>query len=396
MTSANLNLDPNGQSNLSAKEPNQSAFYNVEGLTPQPFPDAPPSFLISGVIALRRFLIKLADLLIPADAALFERAIGIGPTQIIGALARHRVADLLLNGPLSAKELAEKTNTNVDAMHRMMRAAATTGVFRILSNGKFANNRLSLALRSGQMSRAREFAEYFASGSNCAAYCAFEHTLRSGQDGFIHANKMDLWEWFDAHPEERETFAQMMMGVTIGETPMVAKLYPFNEIKRLCDVGGGRGALLSELIIRFPHLEGVLFDCEGVIESAKPLLKARGVENKVETVVGNFFEEVVSGCDAYLLKNVMHDWDDERCGTILQNCRRAMKPGNRLLLVEIIVEPNDSSNFGSLRDVHVMAVCTGGRERSVADYKRLLETSGFKFTRVFKSPIISVVEGLAG
>jgi len=369
--------------------------HDTSGLTPATFPAVPPGFVIRMVIALRRFLVSLADLVIPPEAALFERVTGIAHTQILGAIARHRIADILVDGPLNARELADKTQTNADAMHRIMRAAATTGVFRIRPDGRFENNRLSLALRSGQIGRAREFAEYFGSASNCAAYCALEHTLQTGQDGFEYANKMDLWQWFDAHPHEREVFAQMMMGVTIGETPMVANLYPFNEIKRLCDVGGGRGALLSELLIRFPHLQGVLFDCAGVIDSAKPLLAARGVSDRVETVVGNFFEAVVPGCDAYLLKNVMHDWDDGRCRTILKACRNAMGAGNRILLVEIIVEPNDATNFGSLRDVHVLTVCTGGRERSVAEFQGLLESAGFKFQRVFHSPIISVVEGIA-
>jgi len=337
--------------------------FDVQGITDKPMPNAVPGVVIGFVLWLRRFFIKLADLVVPADAVLFERCTGIAQTQIFGALARWEIADLLSKGPMNAKAIAEHVGANEDAVHRILRAACTVGVFKMNGAGEFENNRLSKALISGQATRAKEFAEYFASQSNSKSYLEIDHILKTGADGFEHTNGMDLWDWFDAHPEERETFAQMMMGVTFSEAPMVAKLYPFNEIKRLCDVGGGRGGLISELAIRYPHLECVLFDCEGVIESAKPLLEARNVSDRVETVVGNFYEKIVPGCDAYILKNVMHDWDDGRCITILKKCHEAAKPGDRVLLVEIIVEPNDRANFGSLRDVHVLTVCTGGGYR---------------------------------
>lgn len=390
MSHDNAHSAPLRDNNATPATPHDNA-----GLTSHPFPNAAPGFAIQLVISLRRMLLKLADWIIPADAAVFERAIGIGQTQVIGAIARHRIPDLLLDGPLTAADIAARTGTHPDAMHRTLRAAATSGIFRLMQDGRFANNRLSLALRSGQITRAREFAEYFSSAANCAAYCAFEHTLRTGQESFAPTLGLDLWEWFDAHPEDREIFAQTMMGVTISEAPMVARLYPFENIQRVCDVGGGRGTLLSELLIRFPHLQGVLFDRAGVIASAKPLLAARGVNERVETVVGDFFEHMIPGCDAYLLKNVLHDWNDERCKTILQKCRAAMQIGQRLLVVEVVVEPNDHTNFGAFRDIHVMVVCNGGRERSLAEYRKLLESTGFEYTHVYPSPIISVIEAIA-
>ena len=369
--------------------------HDVSALSHQPFPNAPPRLLIRFVLGLRRFLQRLADRVVPADAAVCEYSMGVGFTAVLGALTRLGIADILAESPMNARQLAEATGCNADAIHRAMRAAVTSGFFSLSKSGVFSNNRMSIALRKERLSRTREFVEYISSKSNCAAYLEMDHILKTGEDGFMLANKADLWEWFDTHPRERENFAQAMMGVTIGETPMVARLYPFGDIKRLCDLGGGRGALLSEIVIRYPHIEGVLFDCEGVIESARPLLKARGVEDRIELVVGNFFESVVPGCDAYLLKNVLHDWDDQRCEVILSNCRKVMQPGYKILLVEIILERNDTTNFASYRDIHVMTVCTGGRERSPEDYARLLGKADFTMTRVFRSPIISVIEGQA-
>jgi hypothetical protein len=149
---------------------------------------------------------------------------------------------------------------------------------------------------------------------------------------------MTLWQWFDEHTDEREIFAHAMMGLTVGDAPVIAKLYPFREIVPVCDVGGGRGTLLSELLIRHPHLKGVLCEGPGVLESARTLFEARGVLDRVDLVPGTFFESVPTGADAYLLKNVLHDWDDATCVKILRVVRAAAAPGARLLVAESLVE----------------------------------------------------------
>jgi hypothetical protein len=366
----------------------------IAGLSASPYPNAPPGFVIRLVIALRRFLQSLADRVVPAHVALFELATGMASTQLLGAVARHRVADLLASGPLTADEIAARIGTHAETTHRCLRALATQGVFTLDGEGRFANNRLSRALVSGRLDRTRQFIEYFASGSNCAAWCDVERTLATGKNAFERVHGQSVWEWFDRHPEERETFAQSMMGMTVSDAPVVAAIYPFQEIRRLCDVGGGRGTLLSELLIRHPHLEGVLCDGPGVIELARPLLERRGVAGRVQTVPGNFFEEVPIGCDAYVMKSILHDWDDARSRQILARVRRAMQPGHKLLLVESLLEKNATA-FAALADVQMMMVCSDGRERSRGEFGRLLESCGYRLGRVYETPTVSVIEGVA-
>jgi hypothetical protein len=207
---------------------------------------------------------------------------------------------------------------------------------------------------------------------------------------------MSVWDWFEHHPDERETFARTMMGGTITAAPTIAAAYPWREVKRVCDVGGGRGTLLSELLIRHPHLEGMLCDAAGVLDSARVLLDKRGVLSRVQLVPGSFFDTVPSGADAYVLKNILHDWDDARSLHILSVVRRAMQKGQRLVIAEAIVEPNDAHNFGALADVQMMTVCSDGRERSREEYARLLEQSGFSLGRVnTASPLMHVLEAIA-
>ncbi len=152
---------------------------------------------------------------------------------------------------------------------------------------------------------------------------------------------------------------------------------------------------MSELLIRHPHLQGVLCDGPGIIVSARQLLERRGVEARVELVAGSFFDKLPAGADAYLLKNVLHDWDDDRSGKILGVCRQAMAPGARLVVVEQLTGRNQTDSFGALSDVQMLVGCDDGRERSREDFERLFKQSGFRLGRVFPSPTVSVIEGLA-
>jgi hypothetical protein len=364
-------------------------------LGPQRLPNAPPAFLLRFGMGLRRALLRLADLLTPSHIALMERSIGLAYTSMLAVVARLGVADLLESGPRSAEELAQHTRVNTDALLRVLQTLVSVGIFRRLSDGRFANNRLSRALEGGRLDRMREWTTYFGSQSNVAAWNDLERTLRTGHNAFERVFGKDVWQWFDEHPDEREMFAQAMMGITVADAPVVATLYPFHEIGTLCDVGGGRGTLLSELLVRNPQLRGMLVDAKGVLESARELLSRRGVSERVELCPGSFFEYVPEGADAYMLKNVLHDWDDARCKIILTTVRRAMKPGQRLLLVEILAPRHDRDHVSAFVDVHMMVVCTDGRERSFAELSALLRATGFDSPRLFPFPTTNVIEAVA-
>jgi hypothetical protein len=186
-----------------------------------------------------------------------------------------------------------------------------------------------------------------------------------------------------------------MMSITILGAAGIATSYPFSDHQKICDVGGGRGTLLSEVLLHHPSVRGVLVDAPGVLESAKTLLGTRGVADRVELVPGSFFESVPKGADAYLLKNVLHDWDDARARTILETIRRAMDTGKRLLVIEEVIEEG-TEHHASMVDLHMMMVCSEGRERGRADFDRLFAETGFKSGRAFVTPTtMQVIEAVA-
>jgi hypothetical protein len=360
------------------------------------FPDAPPAGVVRALLWLRGAVTKLAKALGPADLCVFEQATAGALLFALGALVRSGVPEALRGGPLSAEQLAERTDLNADALFRTLRCAALQGYFRLRSDGRFEHNSRSRALCGGSLSRSREFLLYFSSGSNLAAWADYEHVLKTGRSPFDHVHGMNVWQWFEEHSDEREMFAHSMMGISVADAPVIARIYPFRELSSVCDVGGGRGTLLSELVIRHPHLRGVLYESQGVLDSARPLLEARGVLHRVLLSPGSFFEHVPSGFDAYLLKNILHDWDDERCAAILRNVRAAAGQGGRVLIAESLVERYSQHPLGVPADLQMMVACSEGRERSRAEFESLLRKSGFKLGRVFTYPTISVIEGVLG
>jgi len=359
------------------------------------FPDAPPAGVVRALLWLRGAVSRLAKALGPAELCVFEQAAAASQLLVLGALVRSGIPDALSAGPLSAEQLAERTGLHADALFRTLRCVALQGYFRLRNDGRFEHNSRSRALCSGRLSRAREFLLYSSSGSNLAAWSAFEHALRTGRSPFDHVHGMNVWEWFDRHADEREIFAHTMMGISVADAPVIARIYPFRELHSVCDVGGGRGTLLSELLIRHSHLRGVLYETEGVLDSARPLLEARGVLNRVRLSPGDFFDSVPTGADAYLLKNILHDWSDERCATILRNVRDAAGKHGRVLIAESLLERYSRDPLAVPADLQMMVACSDGRERSQVEFQNLLIKGGFKLERLFSYPTISVLEGVA-
>jgi O-methyltransferase domain len=356
-------------------------------------PNQPPPKQLRACLVKRRQLQSLADDAVPPEIALLDRILGVAYTQLVAAAARLSVADHVKDAPAAVEELARATGAEPDALARTMRALCAIGVFERLEDGRFGQNRVSSALRSDHPSRSREYALLWASRALGEAWGDFERTARTGQSAFERVNGADLWTWLDVHPDDRELFAQAIAGRTSFEAPSIARAYPFAEIGRVCDVAGGCGLLLSEVLLTKGYLRGVLFDRPGVLDAARKLLTDRGVADRAELVAGDYFESVPAGCDAYLLKGVLHGWDDARCGRILRNCRAAMRPGNRVLVIDAFLDKGNP--YDVLSDANMMVTGSGGRERTQAEIVQLLEAAGFRANRIFDLVTTGVVEGVA-
>ncbi|WP_394845475.1 hypothetical protein LZC95_51645 [Pendulispora brunnea] len=351
--------------------------------------------VIRSVVKAHESVVQAAGAMLPAQFVLAQHAAGISRTVLLGAAANLRFADHLASGPLTATDLAARCQADEGAVHRTMRALVALGIFELGSDGRFRNNRISKALCTGAQGSALNAALYWASGSNVAAWGDYLRTVQTGETAFDRVHGMSLWSWLRKNPQEASDFNGYMQEVTEVAAPAIAMGYPFSEIRTLCDVGGGRGTLLAGILEANPNLRGILADAPTVLEDARAFLTERGVIDRIERIPTDFFERVPEGADAYLLKDILHDWDDIRAIQVLRNIRRAAKPDARVLIVEIMVEPHDTEFLGTMIDVLMMTVC-GGRQRSRDDFRNLFDAAGFRLSRVVKiAHLMSVVEGIA-
>ena len=262
-------------------------------------------------------------------------------------------------------------------------------MFREVSAGRFALTEISRALRSDEPTGPRNFLRMI----NSEAYLAFARlsdSVRTGEPVFEAVFGKPRFDWLADHPVEAALFQQAMISLSAGANQAVAEAYDFGSRSHVVDVGGGHGQLLSAILARHPNLKGTLFDREAGIASAT--LSPGDAVARTRAIAGDFFDSVPAGADVYILKKVIHDWDDERAAKILENCRRAMRCNGKVLLAETLVPPGDEPDGIKFIDVNMLAI-TGGRERTKEEYGELLARAGLRLDRVLPTKAsISVLE----
>jgi hypothetical protein len=335
---------------------------------------------------------------LPPQAALYHLATGHYLSQALCLAAKMGIADLLKEGPREANDLAEATGTHPPSLNRVMRLLASAGVFEEQENGSFALTSLGTCLREGVPGSARAMVMLFAGERIQNAWQELEYCVRTGEPVFRKRGLDDPFKDPARTPEDSATFDAAMADLTRLTAVAVAAAYDFAPLRTVVDVGGGNGALLIGILQAHPHLHGIVFDQPHAAERAQKQIVSSGLAERCEAVGGDFFKEVPAGADAYLLKHVIHDWNDDRAVTILKNCRRAMGEESRLLIVEGVYPPRIDQSFATRRavtnDVN-MLVNTGGRQRSEAEFRALYDTAGFALLRIVPTQAdVRVIEGV--
>ena len=314
---------------------------------------------------------------------------GYWTTQAIFVAAELGVADLLGDGPKDPDELGKLAGVRADMLYRVLRALASIGIFAEDAEGRFMLTPLAETLRgdSGQRAYARLHGQdlYQTWGKLLDA-------VHSGNSGFSHAFGMPAFEYFSKHPDRGVVFDRAMTGHHGPEAGPMLDAYDFSGFDELVDVGGGNGSLLTAILRRHSRMRGVLFDLPRVVERAAPSMANAGLGERCRIVGGDCLKSVPSGADAYLLRHVVHDWSDEDAAIMLRNCRSAMKPDGKVLVVEIVVPAGNDPSFAKWMDL--MMVTYGGKERSEKQYRQLFGAAGLQLTRIVPTKAgISVIEG---
>ena len=316
---------------------------------------------------------------------------GFQITQAIRVASTLRVADHLYGGSRSAGELAVLTKSHPDSLYRLLRALAAVGVFREVEGRKFALTPIGDCLRADSATPLGAWSEVVGSPYFWQAWGHLLHSVRTGENAFQDLNGKDVWKFRAEHPEHGAAFDRAMTQLSRGSAEAVIHAYDFSSFRHIVDVGGGQGLLLAAILRAHPHMRGTLFDQSDVVAGVEAVLAERGVIERCDVVGGSFFEKVPEGADAYLMRVVIHDWDDDEAIAILKVCRRSMPETAKLLLVERLIAPPNEMPAAKFSDLN-MLVSPGGRERTREEYSDLFGRSGFELTHVFPAGLHNVIE----
>jgi DNA-binding transcriptional ArsR family regulator len=358
-------------------------------------PTLPPAQVARALEFVRHHVGQLHQRMIPAPAAMMEMIMNAWAAQAITAAADLGIADVLAKGPLSIDEIAEAVGADADTVGRLLRALSSRNIFRLRRDGRYDLTPLAETLRSDSGVSLRAFARLVGSPQEREHWSHMTNSIRTGQCAVTELRGKNYFDYLIEQPGLDELFNQAMTDLSELEIPPVVAVYDFSRFSTIVDVAGGHGRLLAAVLNATPQAKGILFDQPHVVAGAPPLLMEYRVADRVQVVEGSFFESIVEGGDAYLLKHIIHDWADDEAVQILTNIRKAAGAGKHVLLLEFVIPRNDREFHGHWVDLG-MHVGAGARERTAAQYGRLLSRAGFRLTRVVEtaSPI-SIVEAVA-
>ncbi|MCG7525107.1 acetylserotonin O-methyltransferase [Streptomyces sp. OfavH-34-F] len=359
-------------------------------------PAVPPPEVVRAAEKARADLQKQARELAPPPFALLELAMGSMVTQALYTVAELRVAETLQDGPRPAAEIAAEVGADAGALERVLRLLASQGVFEAGEDGRWALTPMADALRADHPVTMRDLCVLMGHPSHWEDWDGFLDSVRTGEPSLPKRRGAGAFEYFAQNPEYGGVFMGGMGNMSATETEPVVAAYDFSQFGTVLDFCGANGALLAGILNSAPDTKGILSDPRIAGNGAAELLAAQGVADRVTLADGDLFEPMPAGADAYVLKHIVHDWPEEQALQILRNVRAAVKPGGKLLLVEMVVpEEGNEPHSSKLVDLWLLLL-VGGRERTRSQYAELVAKAGFRLERVVETAAaVSVVEAVA-
>jgi hypothetical protein len=326
-----------------------------------------------------------------AAAEISRMMTGYWVSQSVYAAARLGLADLVKDEPQTAEQLAETTGTHPRSLYRLLRALASVGIFAADDQQRFALTPLANTLCSDVPDSQRAIVLMMGE-LQYDVWGDLLYSVRTGEIAFDKTYGKPIFEYLAEHPERAQVFEQAMAAIHGHETDQIVEGYDFGKFSTIADVGGGNGSQLAMILQQHPSVKGILLDQPHVVQQAGPILEQHNVADRCQVEGGDFFQSVPAGADAYLLRHIIHDWDDENAITILHNCRDALGPHGKLLLVEFVIPPGNGPFFGKLLDLNMLLI-PGGMERTEHEYRELLQDAGLKLEKIIPtSGELSVIE----
>jgi SAM-dependent methyltransferase len=317
----------------------------------------------------------------PPSATMMGLITGYWVSQAIGVVSQLAVADQLSHGPRTSDDLANSVGVEPQALYRVMRLLASMHVFDEVAPRTFGLTTLGETLRSDAPDSVRNFAITETAPGHWLPWGRLDESVRTGKPMTYETLGMGLFDWYAQNPDEAGYFNAAMGNLSALAAGELVRVYDFSSVRTVADIGGAHGVLLAAVLRANPTARGILFDLPHVIATAAEAIKAQGLSERCELVSGDFFEAVPEGADLHLLKQIIHDWDDDQSIRLLQSCHRALVPNGKLLLVEMVIPPDNRPSPAQAMDLNMLVVA-GGRERTEDEYRQLFQAAGFRMERI--------------
>jgi hypothetical protein len=328
----------------------------------------------------------------PPQEVFFQMILNFWMSRALYIFTKLGIPDLLKDGPKTTNELAAATTTHAPSLYRLLRALASVGLVKARDDGKFELTAMSELLVTDAPGSLRWFMMSELGQEHYPAWGNLMHSVKSGEIAFDNLYGMNIWQYFAKNPDDATVFNNSMSGVTAVANETITSSYDFSGFHQLVDVGGGHGGLAMGILKKNPNLKAIVFDAPEVISGTREKITGAGLTDRCEAVSGDFFQSVPAGGDIYILKWIIHDWDDEKSIRILRNIRQQMSSDSRLIIVDTVVPEGNEPHFSKFFDLN-MLVMTGGKERTEAEFRQLLLSAGFKLLRVIPTDLpTSIVE----
>ncbi|MBC8484636.1 MAG: methyltransferase [Bacteroidetes bacterium] len=347
-------------------------------------PKYPPVWFVKITDKFGICLLKIVKRMVPASYVVLEMVQNYWIAKSIGVAAELDIAESLKDSPKSIKKLAGITNTHPDSLYRLMRVLAGQGIFKEIHHKTFALTPMAMGLFNEERSM-KYMVLHFLSPSSWSMFGEMLHTIKTGENAAQKIYGMQIFAYLKKDPVASEIYNKAMTNTSYMTCSAIVSAYSFAGINDLVDVGGGHGFLLSIILSKHKNMKGIVYDLPHVVNDAKFFFEKFNISDRAKIEAGDFLESVPSGGDGYLLKNIIHGWDDEQAIHILKNIREAMLDKGKLIMIETVIEENNEPSFGKTLDLLMLLGTAGGKERTRKEFENILNHSGFKLKKITKT-----------
>lgn len=356
----------------------------------------PPYWLVASLDRFRKVLLQINRRLFPGNVVLYEQFQYFWMLPALYVAARLDIASRLKDRPLQAEELALATGCTVVGIRRIMRALSSQGIFASTKDGSFRLNRLSRPLLPGPGSL-RDMILHHLGPVNWELMNHLELAVRTGEDPFNHIHGKGIYDYLRDHPEEYALFDRSMSNLSDLSIAPILNAFNFSDYSIIADIGGGEGTLLATILRGHPKSSGILFDTPEGLAKANVVLQKTEVFERIKIMEGDFFSGAPPDAGLYILKNILHNWNDQDCIRILRNIQHQMPENGKVMIIEMIIPEGNKPSFSKLLDIQMLVSMKGGKERTVSEFRDLISESGLTSPEIVPtiSPLALIIAGKA-